>query len=103
MIQLFAVKEQIAIGDPPTHSSAALAILDVFHSWSQNPTRGTSLKTKLRRATTDDYERSKKSKQSRYRPDNKDKPHAGKPVFITATKQHKSQLKQYLALTSQNG
>lgn len=94
MIQLFAVKEQIAIGEPPTHSSAELAIRAMFHSWSQIPTRGTSLKTKMRHATTDHHERSKKSKQSRYRPDNKDKPHAGNPVIITATKQHKSQLKE---------
>ena len=101
MIQLFAVKEQIAIGQPPTHSSAALAIhaiRDVFHSWSEIPTKGTSLKSKLRHAVTDHYERTKKSKQARYRPDNKDKPHAGKPNIITATRQHKLQLKQHLTL-----
>ena len=103
MIQLFAVKEQLAIGQPPTRSSAALAIRairDVFHSWSEIPTQGTSLKSKLRHAVTDQYERSKKSKQARYRPDNKDKPHAGKPVLITANRQHKLMLKQYLALTA---
>ena len=97
MIPLFAVKEQLAIGQPPTRSSAALAIRairDVFHAWSEIPTRGTSLKSKLRQAVTDRYERSKKSKQARYRPDNKDKPHAGKPVIGTATRQHKLQLRQ---------
>ena len=101
MIQLFAVKEQLAIGQPPTHSSAALAIRairDVFHQWSEIPTKGTSLKSKLRHAVTDQYQRSKESKKARYRPDNKDKPHAGKPNIITATRQHKLQLKQYLAL-----
>jgi len=103
MIQLFAVKEQLAIGQPPTHSSAALAIRairDVFHSWSEIPTHGTDLKSKLRHAVTDRYERSKKSKRARYRPDNKDKPSAGKPVIITANRQHKLRLKQYLALAS---
>ncbi len=78
MIQLFAVKEQLAVGQPPTRSSAAMAIhaiREVFHSWSEIPSRGTSLKSKLRHAITDQYERSKKSKQARYRPDNKDKPH----------------------------
>lgn len=97
MIQLFAVKEQLAIGQPPTHSSAALAIhaiRDVFHHWSEIPTRGHSLKSKLQHAVTDHYHRSKKSKLARYRPDNKDKPHAGKPVILTATQQHKLQLKQ---------
>jgi hypothetical protein len=101
MIQLFAVKEQIAIGQPPIHSSAALAIhalRDVFHSWSEIPTKGTDLKSKLRHAVTDPYHRTKKSKQARYRPDSKDKPHAGKPRIITATRQHKRQLKQQLAL-----
>lgn len=101
MIQLFAVKEQLAIGQPPTHSSAALAIhaiRNVFHHWSETPTPATHLKSKLQHAVTDQYRRSKKSKQARYRPDNKDKPHAGKPVLITATRQHKLQLKKHLAL-----
>jgi hypothetical protein len=103
MIQLFAVKEQLAIGQPPARSSAALAIhaiRDVFHHWSEIPTQGASLKSKLRHAVTDQYQRTKESKQARYRPDNKDKPSAGKPVIITAKRQHKLQLKQYLALAS---
>jgi len=103
MIQLFAVKEQLAIGQPPARSSAALAIhaiRDVFHHWSEIPTQGASLKSKLRHAVTDQYQRTKESKQARYRPDNKDKPSAGKPVIITAKRQHKLKLKQYLALAS---
>jgi|APGre2960657505_1045072.scaffolds.fasta_scaffold35240_1 hypothetical protein len=103
MIQLFAVKEQLAIGHPPTRSSAALAIhaiREVFHHWSEIPTTGSDLKSKLRHAITDQYQRTKESKQARYRPDNKDKPSAGKPVIITANRQHKLQLKQYLALAS---
>ena len=102
MIQLFAVKEQLAIGQPPTHSSAARAIhaiRDVFPHWSEIPTKGTSLKSKLRQAVTDQYQRSKESQQARYRPDNKDKPSAGKPNLINATRQHKLQLKYYLALS----
>ena len=102
MIQLFAMKEQLAIGHPPTHSSAARAIhaiRDVFHHWSEIPTKGTSLKSKLRHAVTDQYQRSKESKRARYRPDNKDKPSAGKPILITATRQHKLQLRDYLALS----
>ena len=59
MIQLFAVKEQLAIGQPPARSSAALAIhaiRDVFHHWSEIPTKGASLKSKLRQAVTDKYQ-----------------------------------------------
>ena len=103
MIQLFAVKEQIAIGEPPTHSSAALAIRavrDVFHSWDEIPSKGSSLKSKLRHAVIDQYERSKESKKARYRPDDKDKPCAGKPVLIDANRKHKLMLKQYLALVT---
>jgi hypothetical protein len=100
MIQLFAVKEQIAIGQPPLHSSARLAIdaiRHVFHHWSEIPHRSHSLKSKLRHAVTDQYHRTKKSKQARYRPDTKDKPSAGKPVLIKAKRKHKLLLKQHLA------
>lgn len=103
MIQLFAVKEQLAIGQPPTRSSAALAIhaiREVCHHGSEIPIPGTSLKSKLRQAITDQYQRTKESKQARYRPNNKDRPHAGKPVIITAKRQHKLWLKQQLALAS---
>jgi hypothetical protein len=103
MIQLFAVKEQIAIGQPPLHSSASLAIhaiRDVFHHWSEIPTRGNSLTSKLRQAVTDRYPRSKKSKPARYRPDNKDKPSAGKPILITADRKHKLQLTRFVAMTT---
>jgi len=98
MIQLFAVKEQIIVGQPPIHSSAALAIEAIhyaFHNWSQIPTKGNDLRSKLRHAVTDDYERSKSSKQDRYRPDNKDRPSAGKPNLVIASPQHKLRLKQY--------
>jgi Transposase DDE domain len=103
MIQLFAIKEQLAIGHPPTRSSTALAIYairEVFHMRSEIPTPGNSLQSKLRHAITDTYIRTKKSKRARYRPDNKDKPHAGKPKILTATKQQKLLLKQQRELTT---
>ncbi|MBM4075551.1 MAG: hypothetical protein FJ267_07895 [Planctomycetes bacterium] len=62
MIQLLAVKEQIATGLPTTHSSAALAIQaihDVFHHWSEIPVRGKSLKSKLKQGVVDQYKRTK--------------------------------------------
>lgn len=100
MIQLFAVKEQIAISQPPLHSSASLAIQairQVFHHWSEIPTRGNSLKAKLQHAVTDHYKRSKESKRARYRPENKDRPAAGKPVIMRASRNQKLQLQQYFA------
>jgi hypothetical protein len=101
MIQLLAVKEQVAIGLPPANSSAALAIdaiRDAFHHFSETPNPACGLKAKLRGAVTDQYKRSKKSKQARYRPENSDKPSAGKPKLVAATHQHKRQLRQYLAI-----
>jgi hypothetical protein len=101
MIQLFAVKEQIAVHEPPLHSSAALAIdaiRNAFHDWSQIATKGDDLKSKLRHAVTDHYERSKKSKQARYRPDSPDKPSAGKPNVVTANSEHKLRLKEHIAI-----
>jgi len=103
MIQLFAVKEQIAIDQPPEHSSAALAIDAIrraFHDWSQTPTNGHDLKSKMRDATTDHYKRTKKSKQARYRPANQDKPSAGKPKILTAGPEHKLRLEQYTAIAA---
>jgi hypothetical protein len=103
MIQLFAVKEQIAIGAPPERSSASRAIQvirEMFHHWSEIPARGDNLFSKLRQAVTDTYHRTKASKKARYRPDNKDKPAAGKPAIVTASRRHKLMLKQHLALAS---
>jgi len=56
------------------------------------------LKSKLRHAVTDQYQRTQESKKARHRPDNKDKPSAGKPIILTAKRQHKLNVKQYLAL-----
>ena len=103
IIQLFAVKEQILIGEPPERSSASQAIQvirDMFHHWSEIPAPNDNLFSKLSQAVTDQYQRSKTSKKGRYRPDNKDKPSAGKPLLIKANRKHKLMLKQYLALAT---
>jgi hypothetical protein len=100
MIQLFALKEQVVLGEPPERSSARLAIdaiRSALRNWWEVPEPGQSLDAKLSQALRDSYERSKKSKRARYRPDNKDKPAAGKPVLIRATREHKLRLKRYLA------
>jgi Transposase DDE domain len=96
MIQLFAVKEQIEIGDVPEHCSVSLAIQVVrttFQRWSECPDE--DLWEQLRSATKDQYKR-KASKKARYRPDSKDKPKAGKPIIRLATRKHKVLLRRYL-------
>ena len=104
MIQLFALKAQGPLGLPPSRSSPAQAIRAIrtaFHEWSEVPQKGSSLKSKLQQSLTDTYSRTKKSKQARYRPANKDKPHAGKPKVLNATQQQKRQLKQIEQLQQQ--
>lgn len=98
MIQLFAVKEQIEIGEVPEHCSVSLAIAVVrrtFQRWSEHPSPQEAFHTQLQAATKDNYQR-RGSKKARYRPDYKDKPSAGKPKILTATREHKSRLVLYL-------
>jgi hypothetical protein len=96
LIQLFAIKEQIAIGEVPEHCSVGLAIQVVrgmLQRWSECADE--SFTTQLRTATKDRYQRTR-SKRARYRPDYKDRPSAGSPKVRTATRQHKMWLRQYL-------
>lgn len=98
MIQLFAVKEQIAIGIPPVQSSVSLAVRVIramlFH-WNEIPTPGEDLASQLQNALKDRYQRTS-NKAGRYKPAYKDKPSAGKPVVVTAKQKHKQNLKKYL-------
>jgi hypothetical protein len=95
LIQLFAVKEQLEIGEVPDHCSVALAIQiirEALRRWWEQP--DDALASKLQAATKDNHTR-RRSKKARYRPDYKDKPSAGNPVVQKATPWHKSRLKQY--------
>lgn len=97
LIQLFAVKEQVAIGTVPEQCSVSLAIQVIrmmLQRWSEEADE--SFAAKLRSARKDSYQR-KTSKKARYRPDNKDKPAAGTPRVRTATRQHKAWLQEYLS------
>src|SRR5262249_16787192 len=96
LIQLFAVKEQIAIGQVPAQCSVSLAIHVVrtmLQQWS--PHAEESFVAQLRAATKDRDPR-RTPKRARYRPDYKDKPSAGSPDVTTATRRQKTWLRQYL-------
>lgn len=98
MVQLFAVKERLALGEPPQHSSVALALRilrEMLDRRLEPPAPGEDLRARLREATTDHYQR-KRSKRARYRPAYKDKPSAGNPKIIKAQRKHKRFLQQYL-------
>ena len=91
IIQLFAVKEQIAMGEVPEHCSVGLAI-HVIRATFQRPSEvpDESFTIKLRTATKDQYQR-KTSKEARYKPEFKDKPAAGSPRVLTATRDQRAQ------------
>ena len=99
MVQLFAVKEQIKVDRPPEGSSVSLSlslIQEVMEQWSEPASKPTALQSQLRDAVHDTYQR-RRSKQSRYRATQKDKPSATGPRLIKANPQQQvawQQLKQ---------
>jgi Transposase DDE domain len=98
MIQLLAVKEQLAIASPPQCSSVALAVAviqETMHARPGEVCNPRMLRLRLSAAVKDEYHRTT-SKRARYRPHIKDVPSAGKPIIITATTQ---QRKAYQRLT----
>jgi hypothetical protein len=87
MIQLFAVKEQLAMASPPEQSSVAVAvsvIQEAMHAWPDEVCDPRILRSRLSAAVKDDYHRTS-SKRSRYRPHFKDVPSTGKPKIVNAT------------------
>jgi len=91
MIQLFAVKEQLAIGSPPERSSVALAvsvIQESMYAWPDEVCNPRILRLRLSTAVKDDYHRTT-SKRARYRPHFKDVPSTGKPKIIRANAQQR--------------
>lgn len=102
IIQLFAVKEQIEIGEVPGRCSVSLAIRivrETFDRWHDRPALPEMLRVRLRAAVTDDYQRTS-SKKARYRGDFKDKPSATKPKLIDATRKQKLMLQKHLAMAA---
>ena len=99
MIQLFAVKEQLALASPPERSSVALAvsvIQEAMHAWPDDVCNPRVLRSRLSAAVKDEYHRTS-SKHARYRAHFKDVPSAGKPKLVHATAQ---QRKAYQALAT---
>ncbi len=91
MIQLFAVKEQMAMGSPPERSSVALevsVIQEVMYTWPDEVCNPRMLRLRLSAAVKDDYHRTT-SKRARYRPHYKDVPSTGKPKLKQATAQQR--------------
>jgi hypothetical protein len=97
MIQLFAVKEQMAIGEVPEHCSVSMAIHVIRTMFQRTSERcEESMASKLQKATKDGYHRHR-SKEARYKPDYKDKPAAGKPKIRNATREQKKLAASYRA------
>jgi hypothetical protein len=99
IIQLFALKEQIPLGELPEHSSVSLAIRIIRETvgrWHETPAADQTLGARLRKAVLDEYRRTS-CKRARYRTDFKDKPSAKQPTLSNATPRHKQWLARYLA------
>jgi hypothetical protein len=96
LIQLFAVKEQVQIGQTPQQCSVSVAIA-VVRTMVRCPAGlpGEVLAEKLQEATKDDYQRTR-PKKGRYNPQRKDKPAAGKPKIQIASEKQKQLLQLYL-------
>jgi hypothetical protein len=100
MLQLLAIKEQTAAGEPADHTSLA-TVLRIVRSMmcreSRVPPRGKGLPEQLAAAQIDDYERHSKKKSRNY-PRRKEEPSAGKPQIRTATQEHKQKLREVVTL-----
>jgi hypothetical protein len=100
LIQLFAVKEQVEIGEVPKNCSVAMAIQvvrETFHRWWERPEQ--AFAAKLQSATKENYTHHS-SRKARYCPNYKDKPAAGKPVIKTATEKQKARIKASFAMAA---
>jgi hypothetical protein len=87
----------VKVGEPPSQTSAALAIQvvrSILFLWCEVPEEGADLWTQLQNAVIDSYER-QSSKRARYRPHKKDVPSAGKPIITVADGKRKQQLERY--------
>jgi hypothetical protein len=91
MVQLFAIREQIKIDEPPEQTSVAEALRAIRYAmdnWHE-PARGKdTLTARFQDAKIDDYER-RSSKTSRYHSKYKDKPSATQPIVQNATRKQR--------------
>lgn len=100
VIQLFAVKDRIQIGDPNEQTSVAAA-LRIFRGIIRDPSAvpaiGASLQQQLASAVTDNYDR-KSKKKSRNFPRRKEEPATGKPKIKLATSAQRRKARRLLEL-----
>jgi hypothetical protein len=100
MVQLLAFKERTQVGEPHAQTSIASVlriVRSIIHEESTAPPRGASLKHRLARAVTDNYDRHSKKKSRNY-PRRKEEPSAGPPQIRLATQKHKEALRQVQSL-----
>ena len=94
LVQLFAIKEQVKLDEPPDNMSVASALKAIRHAMNNwnDPAQGDArMNRKLQKATKDTYNRAS-NKDARYKPKFKDKPSTAKPIVKQATQK---QLQRY--------
>jgi len=87
LVQLFAIKEQVKLDEPPDNMSVASALKAIRHAmnnWNEPAQAHTRMDRKLQKATKDTYNRAS-DKDPRYKPKFKDKPSTTKPIVKQAT------------------
>lgn len=97
MVQLFAIREQIKLDEPPEQTSvseALRAIRYAMDNWYEPACGNNKLTSRLQAAKKDNYERTS-CRTSRYRPDIKDKPSATKPVVLRATRKQREAYRDF--------
>jgi hypothetical protein len=96
LIQLIAVKGQLAVGQPPPSRGVSLAVAVVrTRTGYLAGIPEVAMAEHPQSATEDNYQRQGR-KKARYRPEHKDEPAAGKPVIAKAAAKRKVWPRQYL-------
>jgi hypothetical protein len=100
MLQLLAIKEQTAAGEPADRTSIATVlriIRTMIYQESRVPPPGKSLPQQLAAAQLDNYQRHSKKKSRNY-PRRKEEPSAGKPLVKIATRTQRQKLEELAAI-----
>ena len=98
VVQLFALRERIDLGEAPSDTSVARAICairEAIEKWREKVEPKKSLTAMLAAAKKDRYQ-SDRSKEARYRPVHAERPSASEPIILKATNLQRKLYQQFL-------
>jgi len=91
LVQLFAIRQQVKLDEPPGSMSVSLALNAVRHAmenWNHLAEPSNNMDKQLQEAVKDSYNRNT-TKRARHQPSCKEKPSATKPIIKSATKKQR--------------